>query len=780
MTRYNKQTDFVDEDTSSIGSIHLNEVTTSPNMHIRFANRGSTLWYRRSKIEKYLIVLVIMLFLLCATLATITFRDSEAQTRILHVKQHPSLEMPCLDKHCVFAASEILKSIDDTVNPCDNFYDYACNSWIKNNPIPDGKSMWGTFGKLEMQNQLVVKNVLERNVSEYKSAAEKKAKSYYESCLDVDETMDKMGAKPMLDLLSKIGGWNVTDKNFNTTKWSLQKILQTLHNRYNMGGLFGWAVGEDDRNSTKHIIQIDQGGLTLPTRDNYINKTTQHEKILNAYLEYMTKIGMLLGADNENDTRLQMQSIIDFETKLAEITIPSEERRDEETLYNLYTLTDLQDLAPFINWRDHFEDAFRLVGRKITEKEKVVVYAPAYLKSLTSLINNFTRTDDGKIVIHNYLVWQTVRSFASCLSKSFRDAYKGLRKALIGSDGGEEPWRYCVTDTNNVLGFAIGAMFVREVFHGDSKPQAEDMINEIRTAFKDNLSKLNWMDKETRTLADEKADAISDMIGFPDYILDPVQLDEKYKDLEISDKSYFENNLKLNTFNLKKNLERLDQVVNKTRWSMSPPTVNAYYTPTKNQVVFPAGILQMPFFDFNNPRSLNFGGIGVVVGHEITHAFDDQGREYDKYGNLHQWWNDKTISKFKSRTDCFVKQYEKYNVNGKYLNGKQTLGENIADNGGLKSAYHAFLKSRNNLRTSDILPLPGLNMTHNQLFFVSFAQVWCSSVTEETINLQIEKDPHSPPNFRVIGSLSNLPEFADEFNCPLGSKMNPKEKCEVW
>lgn len=305
--------------------------------------------------------------------------------------------MPCLDKHCVFAASEILKSIDDTVNPCDNFYDYACNSWIKNNPIPDGKSMWGTFGKLEMQNQLVVKNVLERNVSEYKSAAEKKAKSYYESCLDVDEAMDKMGAKPMLDLLSKIGGWNVTDKNFNTTKWSLQKILQTLHNRYNMGGLFGWAVGEDDRNSTKHIIQIDQGGLTLPTRDNYINKTTQHEKILNAYLEYMTKIGMLLGADNENDTRLQMQSIIEFETKLAEITIPSEERRDEETLYNLYTLTDLQDLAPFINWRDHFEDAFRLVGRKITEKEKVVVYAPAYLKSLTSLINNFTRTDDGKM-----------------------------------------------------------------------------------------------------------------------------------------------------------------------------------------------------------------------------------------------------------------------------------------------------------------------------------------------------------------------------------------------
>jgi neprilysin len=197
-------------------------------------------------------------------------------------------------------------------------------------------------------------------------------------------------------------------------------------------------------------------------------------------------------------------------------------------------------------------------------------------------------------------------------------------------------------------------MFVREVFHGESKPQAEEMINEIRAAFKENFVHLDWMDDETRKVANEKADAISDMIGFPDYILDPVQLDEKFKDLIISSNQYFENNLRLNIYNLKKNLERIDQKVNKTRWSMSPPTVNAYYTPTKNQVVFPAGILQMPFFDFNNPKSLNYGGIGVVVGHEITHAFDDQGREYDKNGNLHRWWNDKTVNKFKSLTECFV------------------------------------------------------------------------------------------------------------------------------
>lgn len=227
-------------------------------------------------------------------------------------------------------------------------------------------------------------------------------------------------------------------------------------------------------------------------------------------------------------------------------------------------------------------------------------------------------------MLNNYLVWQTVRGFTSCLSKPFRDAYKGLRKALIGSDGGEEPWRYCVSDTNNAIGFAIGAIFVREVFNGDAKPQAEDMINRVRIAFKENLKNLDWMDAETRRLATEKADAISDMIGFPDYILNSQLLDERYRDLNIAKNAYFENNVRLNVFNLRKNLEKLDQPVNKTRWGMTPPTVNAYYTPTKNQIVFPAGILQLPFYDIENPKSLNFGGMGVVMGHELTHAFDDQ------------------------------------------------------------------------------------------------------------------------------------------------------------
>lgn len=244
----------------------------------------------------------------------------------------------------------------------------------------------------------------------------------------------------------------------------------------------------------------------------------------------------------------------------------------------------------------------------------------------------------------------------------------------MGSDGGEEVWRYCVADTNNVVGFAVGAIFVRQAFHGESKPEAEEMITEIRDAFKISIQNLTWMDKRTRERAIEKANAISDMIGFPDYILNAEDLDAKYIELNITANAYFDNNLQVNMFNLKKNLEKLDQPVNKTNWGMTPQMVNAYYTPSKNQIVFPAGILQSPFFNTHNPKSLNFGAMGVVMGHELTHAFDDQGREYDKYGNINRWWDNKSIERFNEKTECFANQYGSYILNGWHLNGKQTLG----------------------------------------------------------------------------------------------------------
>ncbi|XP_043864437.1 neprilysin-3 isoform X1 [Drosophila mojavensis] len=784
MTRY-KQTEFTEDDSSSIGGIQLNEATGHTGMQIRYHTARATWnWRSRNKTEKWLLITTFVMTIVILTLLTMILSNSSDNTNhVVHVQPHKkdcltADELPCLNEHCIFASSEILKSIDASIDPCDDFYGYACNQWIKNNPIPEGKSTWGTFGKLEQMNQLIIRNVLEKPAKTFKSEAERKAKVYYESCLDVDEHMEKLGAKPMIDLLKQIGGWNVTQTGFNVTNWKLGNTLKILHNKYNFNCLFGWAIGEDDKNSTRHVIQIDQGGLTLPTADYYNNKTDIHRKVLSEYIEYMTKVCVLLGA-NETTARIQMEAVINFEKKLANITIPMEERRNEEAMYHPMKLKDLIKLAPFLNWTDHFDNALQMVNRRVTDEEIVVVYAPDFLKNLSNIILNMQKTDAGKITLNNYLIWQAVRTLTSCLSKPFRDAYKGVRKALMGSDGGEEVWRYCVSDTNNVIGFAVGAIFVRQAFHGVSKPAAEQMIGEIREAFKMNLQNLSWVDKQTRERAIEKANEISDMIGFPDYILNSEELDKKYEELNITANAYFENNIQVAIYNLKSNLKRLDQPVNKTNWGMTPQTVNAYYTPTKNQIVFPAGILQTPFFDINNPKSLNFGAMGVVMGHELTHAFDDQGREYDKFGNINRWWDAKSIERFNEKAECIANQYSGYKLNGRNLNGKQTLGENIADNGGLKAAYHAYMKTKLD-KNADVLKLPGLNLTHPQLFFVSFAQVWCSSTTDETNLLQMEKDPHSPSQFRVIGTLSNMKEFADVFNCKADTRMNPTKKCEVW
>ncbi|XP_018323598.2 endothelin-converting enzyme homolog isoform X2 [Agrilus planipennis] len=776
MTKY-EHADFTDDDTS-IGSVHLTEGIG--NSAIRY-HTGSSMWHRRSLLEKSLLILVgTLLFVVIVLAFLLSSADKTIQeSRIIDVESSNRGTTPCLTKSCVHIANIMLQSMDDSVDPCEDFYSYACNGWIKNNPIPEGKSTGDTFMKLIQENQLVIKHVLEQPIGNLKSKAEQKAKLYYESCLDVNDTIEELGAKPLVNLIKKLGGWNITNSNFNVSSWTLQNAMQILQNKYNIGALFSYLVGEDDRNSSRHILQIDQSGLTLPTRDHYLNKTKEHLKILKACLEYMTKVGVLLGGDH-NETEKSMRAVLEFETQLANITTPDELRRDEESMYHLMTIAELQDKADFIDWRNFFWDALRKVKKeKLTDKEKVVVYAPQYLGNLSALIKRYENTTEGKIIINNYLVWQVVRTFTGCLSKAFRDAYKGLRKALIGSEGGEEPqWRYCVTDTNNMLGFAIGAIFVREVFHKDSKEQAEVMINEVRTAFKNNFKNLKWMDAETRKAAEIKADAVSDMIGYPDFVLDSNQLDEKFADLVIRVDTYFENNINLIQYTFRKNHEKLNEPVNRTTWSMPPYTVNAYYTPSKNQMVFPAGILQKPFYSSTYPPSLNFGAIGVVMGHELTHGFDDQGREYDKDGNLHKWWNNRTIEKFKERTQCVAQQYSRYKMNGKNLNGNNTLGENIADNGGLKAAYHAFLdlsKSK-----TEPPPLPGLNMTHKQLFFLAFAQVWCSSVTKEATMLQIEKDQHSPAKYRVIGSLSNLKEFSDVFQCKSGSPMNPKDKCEVW
>ncbi|XP_017206533.1 endothelin-converting enzyme 2b isoform X4 [Danio rerio] len=700
----------------------------------------------------------------------------------------------CLTEACVTVASKIVEALDRSADPCQDFYQYACGGWVRKNPLPDGRSRWSTFNSIWDQNQAVLKHLLENGTFNSSSEAERKTQSYYLSCLN-EQRIEELGAQPLMDLITKIGGWNITE---SWDKENFLDVLKIISGPYRAQPFFTVSVSVDPKNSNSNVIQVDQSGLFLPSRDYYLNKT--NEKVLKAYLDYMVELGLLLGGD-KNSTRGQMQQILDFETALANITVPQDERRDEEKIYHKITIADLQVLAPAIEWLDYLNSV--LSPLELNDTEPVVVYAKEYMQQVSELIN---KTDHS--LLNNYMIWNLVQKGASSLDQRFENAQDKLLESLYGTKKSCTPrWQTCIGNTDDTLGFALGALFVKATFDKQSKEidlnggaflpscgrnvnstvhnlmfsvitQAEGMINEIRTAFKGALDDLKWMDEQTRQAAKDKADAIYDMIGFPDFILDSKELDDVYDGYEVTEDNFFQNMINFYNFSARVMADQLRKPPNRDQWSMTPPTVNAYYMPTKNGIVFPAGILQAPFYAQDHPKALNFGGIGVVMGHELTHAFDDQGREYDKDGNLRSWWQNSSVEAFKNRTECMVDQYTQYTINGEHINGKQTLGENIADNGGLKAAYHAYRSWVQ--KNGEEKRLPAVNLTNDQLFFVGFAQVWCSVRTPESAHEGLMTDPHSPPKYRVIGTLSNSPEFAEHFQCPLGSSMNSGHRCEVW
>ncbi|XP_017721533.1 PREDICTED: endothelin-converting enzyme 2 isoform X2 [Rhinopithecus bieti] len=635
----------------------------------------------------------------------------------------------CLTEACIRVAGKILESLDRGVSPCEDFYQFSCGGWIRRNPLPDGRSRWNTFNSLWDQNQAILKHLLENTTFNSSSEAERKTQRFYLSCLQV-ERIEELGAQPLRDLIDKIGGWNITGP------WdqdNFMEVLKAVAGTYRATPFFTVYVSADSKSSNSNVIQVDQSGLFLPSRDYYLNRTA-NEKVLTAYLDYMEELGMLLGG-RPTSTREQMQQVLELETQLANITVPQDQRRDEEKIYHKMSISELQALAPSMDWLEFL--SFLLSPLELSDSEPVVVYGMDYLQQVSELIN---RTEPS--ILNNYLIWNLVQKTTSSLDRRFESAQEKLLETLYGTK------------------------------------KAEGMISEIRTAFEEALGQLVWMDEKTRQAAKEKADAIYDMIGFPDFILEPKELDDVYDGYEVSEDSFFQNMLNLYNFSAKVMADQLRKSPSRDQWSMTPQTVNAYYLPTKNEIVFPAGILQAPFYARNHPKALNFGGIGVVMGHELTHAFDDQGREYDKEGNLRPWWQNESLAAFRNHTACMEEQYNQYQVNGERLNGRQTLGENIADNGGLKAAYNAYKAWLR--KHGEEQQLPAVGLTNHQLFFVGFAQVWCSVRTPESSHEGLVTDPHSPARFRVLGTLSNSRDFLRHFGCPVGSPMNPGQLCEVW
>ncbi|CAK7318865.1 Membrane metallo-endopeptidase-like 1 [Vulpes lagopus] len=698
----------------------------------------------------------------------------------------------CTTPGCVIAASRILQNMDPSREPCDDFYQYACGGWLRRHVIPETNSRYSVFDILRDELEVILKGVLENATAQDRPAVQK-AKMLYRSCMN-ESVIEKRDSQPLLNILDVMGGWPVTMDKWNQSvargtdspgpKWELEQQLALMNTQFNRRVLIDLFIWNDDQNSSRHIIYIDQPTLGMPSREYYFNEGS-NQKVREAYLQFMMSVAMMLRADmnlpeNSYLVREDMVQVLELETQLANATAPQEERHDVTALYHRMGLKELQSKFSLkgFNWTLFIQSVLSSVKIKLLPDEEVVVYGIPYLQNLEEIIDVYSAR-----TMQNYLVWRLVLDRISSLSQRFKDARANYRKALYGTTVEEVRWRECVSYVNSNMESAVGSLYVREAFPGDSKDAVRELIDKVRAVFVETLDELGWMDEESKKKAQEKAMNIREQIGYPDYILEErnKHLDEEYSNLNFSEDQYFENGLQNLKAGAQRSLKKLREKVDQNLWIIGAAVVNAFYSPNRNQIVFPAGILQPPFFSKHQPQALNFGGIGMVIGHEITHGFDDNGRNFDKDGNMLDWWSNFSAQHFREQSECMVHQYGNYSwdlADNQNVNGFSTLGENIADNGGVRQAYKAYLKWM--AEGGKDQQLPGLGLTYNQLFFINYAQVWCGSYRPEFAIQSIKTDVHSPLKYRVLGSLQNLAAFSEAFHCAQGSPMHPQQRCRVW
>ncbi|MEE6483801.1 hypothetical protein FKM82_013658 [Ascaphus truei] len=568
------------------------------------------------------------------------------------------------EKLYLFVAARIIQNMDPTIEPCSDFYQYACGGWLNKHVIPETSSRYSIFDILRDEMEIILKGLLEMPDHEDRNAF-KKAKTLYKSCMN-ESVIEQRDSLPLLELLAVVGEWPVASADWNITKeshWSLEENLSLLNWRFNKRVLVDMFVWNDDRDSSRHIIYIDQPSLGMPSRDYYFN-SGNYEKIKEAYLQFMITVAKMVRDDknvSKDDSCVQeeMTRVMDLETDIAKATAPSEERNDVTLLYSKMTLSEFQQKFSLndLNWTSFIQGVMSSVNIQIHTEEEVVVYGVPYLEKLRTIISNYSAS-----TLQNYLVWRLVMDRVSSLSRRYKDARANYRKALYGTTLEEARWRECVSYVNSNMENAVGAMYVKETFAGESKRMISDLINKVREAFIETLDELQWMDGMSKEKAQEKAVAIKEQIGYPDYILEDQndKLDQESATLNFSTHQYFENILEILRSGAQKSLKKLREPVDKDVWIIGAAVADAFYSPNRNQIVFPAGILQPPFFSKHQPQALNFGGIGMVIGHEITHGFDDNGRNFDKDGNMFDWWSNFSAMHFKDQSRCMVHQYGNY------------------------------------------------------------------------------------------------------------------------
>jgi predicted metalloendopeptidase len=649
-------------------------------------------------------------------------------------------------------AAEVLSAMDPSADPCQDFYRYACGAWLEKTELPADRSRWTrSFSVIDERNREIVRDLLQEAGQNPAGDADRtRIGNYYSSCMN-QAAIEQAGTaplQPLLEQIAKVDG--------PVALMALSGKLQ----RQGIGALFGFGVLPDFKRPDLNIAFFVQGGLGMPDRDYYVSEDPKKRELLQAYEKHVARMLGLLGESEPQAARHAAQ-VVAFETELAKASRPREEMRIPEKLYNKIDISGLQQLTPALDWNRF------LIGTGYPDIVEINVATPEFFEAL----ERQTTTADPEL-LQAYLRWQLAHASADLLPAEFVSAnFEFYGRTLSGQQEIEPRWKRCVDATELALGEAIGKLYVAREFAGPSKQIALDMIHDLENSFAANLPQLSWMDDKTRERALEKKNALGNKIGYPEEWRD-------YSSVQIGPDNYFQNAMAAFEFEFKRQADKIGKPVDRTEWGMTPQTVNAYYSPLLNEIVFPAGILQPPFFHKDFPAAMNYGAIGTVMGHELTHGFDDQGRKFDPKGELREWWEPAASEKFEANADCVRQQYSQYEIEpGVQVNGKLTAGENIADIGGLKQSYVAYKEWEK--RHGGPGPSVGA-LTADQLFFVAHGQVWCSLITPEQARLRITTDPHSPGQFRVIGPISNHPAFGAAFSCPAGSPMNPPTKCIVW
>ncbi len=641
--------------------------------------------------------------------------------------------------------------MDNSVKPGDNFYEYANGNWLKNNAVPNSQTRWGSFNILAETSSQRLKNISEEAAANpSKNALMQRVGDFYASAMD-SAGIDKLGYEPIKKELQYL--------NDLTTKQQVINEIAIMRTKGAGSPLFGFYVGQDAKDVTQYKAQLSQGGTSLPDRDYYLKNDPTSQAVRTAYLSYIKDMFVMTG-NTPDEAAKKATEIMGLETGLAKLQMSRVEMRDPIKRYNKFSLSDLTKITPDLNWKS------LLIAMKVPNQDSILVNNPEFFKGADALLSAVP-LDTWKA----YLQWSVIKSAADYLNDDFVNRNFKFNQVLSGQKEITPRWQRATTLSDRAIGELIGQLYVDKYFTPAAKARMLTLVENIQQTFGDRIKRLDWMSEATKQQALIKLKAIVNKIGFPDKW-------ETYPGVVINRSDFFGNVKSIGAFQYNKMVNRMGKPVDKTEWGMTPPTINAYYNSSNNEIVFPAGILQFPFFDFGADDAINYGGAAAVIGHELTHGFDDQGRQYDAEGNLKDWWTAEDAKKFNLLAQKVVEQYNGYTVNDSiHVNGKLTLGENLADLGGLNIAYEAFKKTPEGKSDKKID-----GFTPDQRFFLSWAQVWRANILPQSASQRILTDPHSPTQYRTNGPISNIDSWYKAFDVKPGDKLyKPEsERIKIW